>query len=389
MNVKNVFLLCLALLAGGWGPAAANELSADAAHQQAVTEMLEAAGTVDAIFLEMDRVVEAKGHQGELFKFMQLRTTREDILAAFVPAYAPLVTTATALEIAQAYNTPAGRKAVAYADEKARAGGKIDLAKWTVKEYQVVSKFNSGAASRKFAALSETGEKAGLAAFGTWIYAQQNELLTGAIAEMDRNHAANPVAEGKPPTQFVAVPVGISYVDEWLTLIAHTRTRGALAEWRITQDLKSLGVFSYLAPASLAAPEMVAANLATMSKVDALYEAYLVEQHAALKEFGDAAFQIETERRLETARLDNITRDQKEGLAELGRASRAVLRTTRLILAFADTRKGRLRLHEGKLQFASKEDLDTYHAYIGQLNRDSRQLSEIQARYVKQQTNWL
>lgn len=389
MTLKNLFLLGATVLALHAVPALARQVEIDPAHRQALAEMLDATRLPDKTLASVHEAAAKPGAGQDFLQQLARRITRADVLKAHVDALAPLLSAADARQVSQAYASPQGKLLLAYEQEVARAGARASsLVKRSASQYRALAQFAESAPVRHYTAMSRQAAKAAEQALMASQTRYQQELFQRGVDAMDVHFAAFDMLGAAAPTPYVPAESGVPYVDQWLALLAETSLRRLASQWRYLADMKALGQDTMLKPQQLVNPEMVARNLAALDKIDAQTEGYLTERDLILSEYYARAVTIEAARRQKTEMQAEMA-EQQRLYARLAKGKRAVLETTRRILGFAQSRKGRLQVDGSSLMLANDNDLKIYNAYVDQLDSNIEEVNMVVGRLNKRTTNWL
>lgn len=149
-------------------------------------------------------------------------------------------------------------------------------------------------------------------------------------------------------------------------------------------DMDGLGLKTFLQPGQLSRPETVARELEAMDQVEARNEAYLQELGDALQEFIAGGSQLSAGASGRSNRLQQDIDTELGFQRKYAACNRAMLGTIRRVLVFADQRRDKLQMGDGKLMLPSKEELAIYNAYIAQLGQQKAAVDELIARQVQQ-----
>lgn len=389
MTPKNLFFLGATLLALHAVPASARQAEIDPSHRQALAEMLDATRLPDKTLASVREAAAKPGAGQDFLQQLAARLSRADVVKAHVDALAPLLSAEDARKVSQAYASPQGKLLLAYEQEVARAGARASsLVKRSASQYRALAQFAESAAVRHYTAMSRQAAKAAEQALMASQTRHQQELFQRGVDAMDVHFAGFDMQGAVAPSPYVPAESGVPYVDQWLVLLAETNLRRLAAQWRYLADMKVLGQDTMLKPAHLANPETVARSLAALDKIDAQTEGYLSERDLILADYYARAVAIEAARRQKTDMQAEMA-EQQRLYARFAKGKRAVLETTRRILGFAQSRKGRLQVEGSSLMLANDNDLKIYNAYVDQLDSNTEEVNMVVGRLNKRTTNWL
>jgi hypothetical protein len=390
MNFRNTVVSACALLAMLSTPAQARQPDADLVHQQAVSEMLATTRLLEMNLNSLRLAASRPGPNQEFLQVMSQRISAAEAMKIHAGVICPMLNTADARWITQAYLSPAGRKALVYQAEVERAGPNAGtMVKRTSKEYAAIKAFYDMPAVRRFTELRKQASRASQEAMSVWMNRQQEEMFQSAVHEMDKHYDKFDQHGALPPTRFNPATVGISYVDQWTALLSDAQFRRVSSQWRYFTDMETLGYVSVIAPETLASRERVAASLASMDQIDRQTELFMVEREKNLEAYYDAALKIEADRKRDGANLVAEMRHQQRMQAQFAAAKWASLATTRRILEFARTSRGKLEADSGRLMLSDQHDLATYNGFVEQLRRETQDVNEAIGHLNTRRTSWL
>lgn len=365
MKLKNAFLLAVMLYLGA-APALALAATDSLAHTQAVDDMLAAASKPDVVLANLQRLAATSTLHGDLLRHMSTHLTRADVLRRQSPLYAPMLSTATARQIAAAYRTPEGRQAAAFELAMVKAGGKASLPPAGM---QAVGRFIAQPTAQAMRTLEQRVKAASPNFIGNWMAQYEGALRMAAIAALDRHEDEVDLHSSKPPAPFTLEKTGIAHIDDALAVIARTNARRTRSEWQFEFDLKKVGAGDLLAPAQLVSPPAVANQLAQLAAIEAITERHLLELGLAMKEHSASFEQLAVKRAGKVdAPLQQELQSQAEFAARYAENRRATLRATGQVLAFAAARQGQLALEQGELAFKGRTDAGQFNALVEALN---------------------
>lgn len=386
MKLKNVLGLSLALLALVVFPASAGTQD-ETAHQQALSQMLGAAQVADEALLELDMAASKPGANRELLQHIRSHVTRDDMLKLFVPAYAPLVPAETARLIATGFATPDGKKTAAAMIASIRQAGKPAARKAPTADLKAMQRFTRTPAWRQFVDARERARPESTKALKAWFGSYQPELMQKGYEAMDSYYDAVQPEGTESLPRFSPAPVGISYIDAGMEHHSQIQWRRVNAELRFDKDMRDVGVANFLIPASLSSPQVVAASLAKMDRLDSHHEAYLLERELALKEFADGMSAINFPEGKNPASIQQGFEEQQKYQERIAKNGRSMLNTMRNLLVFANDRKGRIQVEGANLLFHSNDDVAMYQAYVSQLDRDRHERETLVANASRRSVN--
>lgn len=389
MTLKNLFSLGATLLALHAAPALARQAEVEPMHRQALAEMLDATGLPDKTLASVREAAAKPGDGQDFLQQLAKRITRADVVKAHVDALAPLLSAEDARKVRQAYASPQGKLLLAYEQEVARAGARAaSLVKRSSSQYRALAQFTESAPVRHYTAMSKQAARAAEQALMASQSRYQQELFQRGVDAMDVHYAGFDLLGAVAPAAHVPAGSGVPYVDQWLVLLAETNLRRLASQWRYLADMKALGQDTMLKPEHLANAQTVERNLAALDKIEAQTEGYLTERDLILSEYYARAAAIEAGRRQKTDMQAEMA-EQQRLYARFAKGKRAVLETTRRILGFAQSRKGRLQADGTSLMLANDNDLKIYNAYVDQLDSNTEEVNMVVGRLNKRTTNWL
>lgn len=383
MKLTSLLLLSLALLAAT-GPAAARDQDADA-HQQAVSAMIDASKLSDAVLVWIKEGGEAPGPNRELLQHMDAHATRAELIALYVPIYAPLLSTESARQVAQAFATADGRK-VAEAMVARSMKHRSPVAKPSPAEQKVHARFGSTPAFKQFAALHERTKHERDKVIGDWMAAYHSALQKNAYEAMNAHFLAFDAKGDHPPAPFVPAHIGVPDIDAWIIRLSKISSRNVAAEWQFQKDMEKMDLKKLLSPHSLSSPQIFIDNDAIMDVLTAYSEAYLLELDLALQEYAASVGAIAPAGSERALHAQKDVDEQLQYGARFARNNRALLGTIGRILQFARDRKGRLSVKDGVLMLG-KEDHAIYSAYAAQFEREMEESEKLVASRSRRKSN--
>ena len=373
--------LALCMLAGG--NALARQGIGDAAHLRAVADMLDAISLPEVTLDGFDRAAaRATPANRQFIQHLRTHTSIEEVRRKLVPMFAPLVSTAAARQIADAYRTPLGQRALAYNFARI-AADRNAVAVFSAQELQAIRRFDSTAPARALAVLDQRSRPLVVAAVREWLADYQDGLFQAAQDAVLKHGADFDAHAGIAPTLFVPVRVGIAYLDDWIEVLARTLYRRALADWQIDAQVEALALQDILVPAKLVSAQEIAASKVALDKLDLAIAAYFVENDLLAKEFAAASLKIDMPGGNGFVReVQDALRDQLEWSKRFAANERSTVAAMRNILAFAAERPGRLSVKNGTLTM-SATDIDLYNGLLGALQRTVAQSQALDAELAK------
>lgn len=384
MKLSTFLLPALALLATLGVPAAAQEQDA-ATHRQAVTQMVDTTRLADAMLVSIKEMGDTPGPSAELLKHMHAHASRNELIELYVPIFAPLVTTESAREVAQAFASADGRKVAETMVAKSRrnAGPAVKL---SPADQKLHARFGSTPAYKQFMSLHLQTKAARDKAIREWISAYHTGLYKNAYDAMEAHFHAFDQQGSEPPAAYVPAPVGLADVDAWIGRLAKISSRNVAAEWQFQKDMEKMGVKKLLTPHSLTSPQVVVNNHTIMEVLRSHNEAYLLELELALQEYAASAVTVAPAGSERAAQVQKEVDDEFKYNARFAKNNRAMLETIGRILQFARDRKGRLSVHDGSLVLG-KEDHAVYTAYAAQFQREMEESEKLTASRTRRKSN--
>lgn len=168
MTPKQMMLAGLAMVAMLAQPAGASQDDATAAaHEEAVSAMIEALRLPELTLVDLEMAGADNAPNRQLFTHIRRHIGRPDLVRIYLQAYAPLVSSETARQIARGYRSPDGVVLVAAEMLGRRKSGKP--VKLPAADMQAIKRFGATDASRAFKTLAVQGGPASVKAIAAWV----------------------------------------------------------------------------------------------------------------------------------------------------------------------------------------------------------------------------
>lgn len=285
-------------------------------------------------------------------------------------AYAPLFSQSEALELARAMRTHAAQAAGGTRARAPEAAAR-----------QLSHALQHTTAGKKWLANASAMDKANAALVRQWQMEYAVRLLKPSLAATIAVRQAR-IARGNTdePTRFLPPPTGVAWVDRYSALMADVAFNTDHATWQLDQDLGALGITTLLTPQSLTDAANAGKRRAVLDAIETKVEQFLVEVNANLARH---ASELEA---LDMPFKDDFmlgARRGREGqlatCARVAENQRAVLDVMRRMLAFAESRQGKMSEREGKLVFKEEADRAAYLALVADARREGARNEQLRA----------
>ncbi|MES2324248.1 MAG: energy transducer TonB [Pseudomonadota bacterium] len=371
-HLSGLFLLALLLL-----PAAgrAAQEAAEIEHTQAVRELLIALRIPEVFRFGLVQTGAGEHPLHEFMAHLGRTATNAELLEIYIPAYAPHVTTIEAKKGIAMFASGTSKAALAMTIDNlgnSRAAALL----WTPAQKELMAKFESDGRGRWYLDLNARANADATRASQRWFGEKHTAALMRGVQALALHTKAYADGDHKlAPTAFIPEKTGISYIDETTRVMAETAGTNLKAEWQLDQDLKELGIEALFQPATISSPEKVAAARIVVERIDARVEAFLGTADSNTKSAVAALKAIEMPwKEAFHQGLESALERKLDWYVRFAENQRGMIDVTRRMLAFADSRKGRIKLQEGTLYFDTMEDSETFNRLAAEMRRGAEKI---------------
>lgn len=375
MMLRSLLVLTL-ILAPGAGYAAPD----DPEHQQATREMLRAMRIIDMTRVGFRKVVADKMELKEIIMYADKHVSDEELLDVYVPVYARHVSTAEARKASAAFRNKDTQLALDMAVRQIRNGPAVST-RMTPAQRIALETFNRSPWGKWFVDLAGRVSQDSARALQVWMADYHTALFMSGLRGVAQHTQAYAATDRKTaPTAYFPDIVGVSYIDATNLLVAESTAAILKAEWQLDTDLDVLGIEKLLDAATLSSPQKVVAARLTLEQIDAKVEAYIANSDLGLKKT------IADLRMIEMPAKDVFHRGLQIGFerrldwsVRFAENQRAILDVIRRILVFADARKNKISLQDGKMLFETDADVALFKALVAEAQSEDAKGERLRA----------
>lgn len=204
-----------------------------------------------------------------------------------------------------------------------------------------------------------------------WRMEYAGQLLKPSMAAMVAARQARLADITTEPVRFVPPPSGVAYVDAVCALMGDMAYRSDHGVWQLEKELGALGIDTMLTPKTLADTARLPQRRAALDKIEVRIEQYLAQMDASLAAYGAALEAVDMPFKPQFMRgAQKGLEQQYAASARVAENQRATLDVIRRMLAFAESRKGKIRVRKGELVFTDDADRLTYSALFDEAQRE-------------------
>jgi hypothetical protein len=366
-------ILCIIVFAWTPGAQAADADAVAPAHLDALVAMLQAIRVPETV--KANALASAKATPANIsyVQYMASHVDNEALARAMAPAYAPHISFATATQLTAAFNTPLARKVTRLQMERDRSPTTAPGNLLNPKDRSDWNAFYSGEAARTFIAAHRKADPEMIRLVRQLIVQQVDQAGMKGLQEIAaRAKAWLEAGRVTAPVLFIPEKTGIAHVDQFTSLVATSFWRNTNNGWKIDAELKELGFEEVLLPTSLVTPEKVAKGRFVLDEADAKLAILLRENQSNIDAFRVSLAAIDMPNKEAVAGI--IQRAMERNVDDTVRYAenqRAMLGIMRRVLAFAESRMGKLTVKNGVLQLPDDADVALYNGLVAEAKRES------------------
>jgi len=335
-------------------------------HLQAAGALADALGLQEVLLAELRSYHDASPAQRDFDARFLAQFGHDEMLRRASEAYARLFTLEEARALAAALRSPAAGRALRYLHQ-ASVPGADPATREVLRDLERTSE------GKKLLASGSAIQQANADLLFIWRrnYADQLAMpsFRAMVAPYRARIAGNDASE---PVLFVPPPIGIAYIDATVAASAQRLYLAAHGTWLLNHDIAALGIRNMITPQVLTDAAGLPQRRAALDKAEPSIKRFLAEAQANETAYLNALEKIDMpfrDQEMRTARKQ--ASEQLQGTAQSAESLLAELDQMRRMLAFAESRKGKLQVHGSELVFADDADRLYYDDLMEEARRES------------------
>lgn len=303
----------------------------------------------------------------------------EAIINRVAPIYMQYLTYEEAVEVTRFFHTPTGHKLLTAYKSKAQMGRKAPIEEMgmTILERRHLNSFLDGNVWRRFdEAHNKAAEEMKAALIRLWNetgYRSTVSPFTKRLANLIENRAdesSNSAETENSMTASTSDPNAV-YLDQVVRLAQTSRRRTETLREEYKTGIKKLELGAVLLPANLVSKDRIDAGRDKIMQLETLLDTQIGGIVRETEEFYGKAKALEGPESLRRTIGEGLDRGFRRSLGwhvSFGENQRMLFDVCRRLIAFSESRLGKISLEDGRLLFDEAADLDMYRALRAQLD---------------------
>ncbi|MFS2004817.1 hypothetical protein ACEN9F_14440 [Duganella sp. CT11-25] len=360
---------------------AAPSTSASPEQLTAARHLMQAMAMPKIIRNAMARAPNIDQESYDVAQHMSRNASDPELCAVLAPVYAKHAPASEIERLASAYESTIGRRLIS--NLLAQQGVLEGLRKppLTAAEVREARAIDALPASKAIAAASDTLKAETISTMTAWRNAYYVSYTRRGLAALhELNTTVSRRQPGDPEPQLTFQRTGLATLDKVVTLMAEHTIALSNASIAMRSDLESYDIRGILAKERLASADGIALSKRGLTQSEERMERFLRVMELLQTSFRQRlAKMVQNPQSL--ASFEPMITRQYEFIVGFGENQRALFDTFGRVLAFSQSRLGKLHLKDGRLLFDDEADLQVFNTFMVKI----RQLSDEESKLLGRQ----
>lgn len=301
-----------------------------------------------------------------------------EICALLAPVYGKHAPAADIERLARAYESPTGRRLIANMLAQQGSLEGLRAPPLTAAETREARAIDALPASKAITAAGNTLKAETVAVMTAWrnaYYANYTRRALASLRELNNTAARRQPGDPEPRLNFQRT--GLATLDKVVALMAEHTISISNASAAMRSDMDSYDIRNILAKERLAAADGIVLSKRSLAQSEERMERFLRVMEMLQTSFRQRlAKTVQNPQSL--ASFEPLIARQYEFIVNFGENQRALLDTFGRVLAFSQSRAGKLHLKDERLLFDDEADLQVFNTFMAKI----RQLTDEESKLV-------